>query len=55
MSYEDIEFPKGATFLVTGSAEFIVSNLVEAILNLGYKVRGLDNFSAGKKKMFKNL
>jgi UDP-N-acetylglucosamine/UDP-N-acetylgalactosamine 4-epimerase len=50
MGYKDIKFPEGSTFLVTGSAGFIGSNLVEAILNLGYKVRGLDNLSTGKKE-----
>lgn len=50
MGYENIKFPEGSKFLVTGSAGFIGSNLVEAILNLGYKVRGLDNFSTGKKE-----
>ncbi|MDR7079143.1 UDP-N-acetylglucosamine 4-epimerase [Neobacillus niacini] len=50
MGYENIRFPKGSKFLVTGSAGFIGSNLVEAILNLGYQVRGLDNYSTGKKE-----
>lgn len=50
MGYKDIKFPDGSLFLVTGSAGFIGSNLVEAILELGYKVRGLDNFSTGKKE-----
>lgn len=50
MGYENIKFPEGSRFLVTGAAGFIGSNLVEAILNLGYKVRGLDNFSTGKKQ-----
>ncbi|PIC83077.1 SDR family oxidoreductase [Sporosarcina sp. P1] len=49
MGYEDVKFPKGSKFLVTGSAGFIGSNLVEAILRLGYQVRGLDDFSTGKK------
>jgi len=50
MGYANIEFPEGSRFLVTGSAGFVGSNLVEAILNLGYQVRGLDNFSTGKQE-----
>ena len=50
MGYENIKFPETTKFLVTGSAGFIGSNLVETILKLGYKVRGLDNFSTGKKE-----
>jgi UDP-N-acetylglucosamine/UDP-N-acetylgalactosamine 4-epimerase len=50
MGYKDLTFPKGSKFLVTGSAGFIGSNLVEAILGLGYKVRGLDNLSTGNKE-----
>lgn len=45
----DISFPKGTAFLVTGGAGFIGSNLCEAILNMGYAVRCLDNFSTGKR------
>lgn len=50
MGYENIRFPEGTKFLVTGSAGFIGTNLVEAILKLGYQVRGLDNLSTGKKE-----
>jgi UDP-N-acetylglucosamine 4-epimerase len=57
MGYENINFPEGSRFLVTGAAGFIGSNLVEAILRLGYKVTGLDNFSTGKREnidLFRN-
>lgn len=36
-----------ATWLVTGVAGFIGSNLLETLLNLGQRVVGLDNFSTG--------
>lgn len=41
---------KNTKFLVTGAAGFIGSNLVESLLDAGYKVRGLDNFSTGKRE-----
>jgi UDP-N-acetylglucosamine 4-epimerase len=44
------KFPSNTHFLVTGCAGFIGSNLTEFILNLGYKVTGLDNFSTGKEE-----
>lgn len=47
MSYKDIKFDKDSVFLVTGGAGFIGSNLCEAILNMGYKVRCLDDLSTG--------
>ena len=50
MSYQDVKFPDNSVFLVTGGAGFIGSNLCEAILNLGYKVRCLDDLSTGKSE-----
>ncbi len=38
------------TWLVTGVAGFIGSNLLEALLQLNQRVTGLDNFSTGKQK-----
>lgn len=49
MGYENVKFPENSLFLVTGGAGFIGSNLCEAILNLGYKVRCLDDLSIGKQ------
>ena len=50
MGYRDLEFSDGSVFLITGAAGFIGSNLVEAVLDLGYEVRGIDNFSNGRKE-----
>lgn len=50
MGYENIVFPEGSKFLITGVAGFIGSNLAETILKLGYEVRGLDNLSTGKRE-----
>lgn len=50
MSYRMLKFPSNSIFLVTGGAGFIGSNLCEAILELGYKVRCLDDLSTGEKK-----
>lgn len=49
MGYSDVKFPEGSLFLVTGGAGFIGSNLCEAILNMGYRVRCLDDLSTGKQ------
>lgn len=50
MGYKHLTFPENSVFLVTGGAGFIGSNLCEAILDMGYTVRCLDNLSTGKKK-----
>lgn len=50
MGYKHLKFPENSVFLVTGGAGFIGSNLCEAILNLGYKVKCLDDLSTGKKE-----
>lgn len=49
MGYSDLKFPKDSVFLVTGGAGFIGSNLCEAILKMGYKVKCLDDISTGKQ------
>lgn len=50
MNYKELTFPTNSLFLVTGGAGFIGSNLCEAILNMGYNVRCLDNLSTGKQE-----
>lgn len=50
MGYKNLEFDEEAVFLVTGGAGFIGSNLCEAILAMGRKVRCLDNLSTGKQE-----
>ena len=50
MSYKELVFPKNSLFLVTGGAGFIGSNLCEAILDLHYRVRCLDDLSTGKRE-----
>ncbi|MCH5259486.1 MAG: SDR family oxidoreductase [Lachnospiraceae bacterium] len=49
MGYRDVAFPKNTTFLVTGGAGFIGSNLCESLLKLGCRVRCLDDLSTGKQ------
>lgn len=49
MGYSNLKFPKDSVFLVTGGAGFIGSNLCEAILKMGYKVKCLDDLSTGKQ------
>lgn len=50
MGYKHLKFMEDSVFLVTGGAGFIGSNLCEAILKLGYKVRCLDDLSTGKQE-----
>ena len=49
MGYKDLKFSSDSKFLVTGGAGFIGSNLCEALLNMGYRVRCLDDLSTGKQ------
>ena len=47
MGYKNLKFDDNSVFLVTGGAGFIGSNLCDAIIELGYTVRCLDNLSTG--------
>lgn len=50
MSYKHLKFNRDSIFLVTGGSGFIGSNLCEALLDMGYQVRCMDNFSTGKRE-----
>ncbi|MFV0400690.1 MAG: SDR family oxidoreductase [Oscillospiraceae bacterium] len=50
MKESAVSLPPGSKVLVTGSAGFIGSNLVEALLEQGVEVTGLDNFSGGLRE-----
>ncbi len=50
MGYQHLVFPENSVFLVTGAAGFIGSNLCEAILRMGYRVRAMDDLSTGKQE-----
>lgn len=50
MGFKNLKFEENSVFLVTGGAGFIGSNLCEAITDMGYQVRCLDNLSTGKQE-----
>ena len=47
MGFQNLKFPEGRTFRITGGAGFIGSNICEALIGMGYTVRCLDNLSTG--------
>ena len=55
MGYENVRFDEGVQFLVTGGAGFIGSNLCEALLKKGCRVRCLDDLSTGKEENIKEF
>ncbi len=50
MGYQHLKFEEDSVFLVTGGAGFIGSNLCEALTDMGYQVRCLDDLSTGKQE-----
>ena len=46
----EIAMFKELTCVVTGAAGFIGSTMVDRLLNQGYKVIGVDNFSTGQRR-----
>lgn len=52
---ESIKFNHNTSILVTGVAGFIGSNIAEKCIELGCRVRGIDNFSNGRKENIMEL
>ena len=55
MGYKNLKFDGDSVFLVTGGAGFIGSNLCEALIEMGYTVRCLDDLSTGKYENVEHL
>lgn len=55
MGYRDIKFDADSLFLVGGGAGFIGSNICDALIDMGYTVRCLDNLSTGKYENIEHL
>ena len=55
MGYKNLKFDEKSVFLVTGGAGFIGSNLCEALTDMGYQVRCLDDLSTGREENVKLL
>ena len=53
MDFSDLTFKPGSVFLVTGGAGFIGSNLCEAILRMGCRVKCMDDFSKRRTENIK--
>ena len=55
MGYCDVKFSEGSVFLVSGGAGFIGSNICDALIDMGYTVRCLDDLSTGKYENIEHL
>ncbi|MFA7504441.1 MAG: NAD-dependent epimerase/dehydratase family protein [Burkholderiaceae bacterium] len=52
---EKLTAGRGELWLVTGAAGFIGSNIVEALLRLGQRVRAVDNFATGHRRNLEDV